>query len=312
MAANGRKRNRLSRRAVLSFLTGVPVGVAANELTPAVDRLLGLKKLAPQPALCPPEILERAELVYQLFLSSPVSRTEFIPPGSWLGGPPNVRLPGGTYTYQHEAEVLKSIASFLGSARLAAWQPVNLSWVPHDDNSQVLLGSGASNAATEAIFGRPESPHLSPGSRLHYLITLGRGQFLRWQYGQEIERQAYGICGTDRKVLVQADGRGGWLQEDYLLVTRMPGKVRGTVLTVFAGLHGPGTRATELLFRSLSLDDLRTLADCIGAEPGLTPFYQAVFRASRFERGISDVATHIELVRHGCPPRPLKREAWAG
>jgi hypothetical protein len=89
-----------------------------------------------------------------------------------------------------------------------------------------------------------------------------------------------------------------------LLVTRIPGEAPGTYVTIFAGLHGPGTRAAELLYSDgiVPLRELESLHDKIGFRLGRTPFFQAIFRASEFDPELkfddtqSDVATKLELV----------------
>ncbi len=249
----------------------------------------------------PTEVVERASLIYELFLSA-YTDTEFIPPTNWGPRMPNVRLPGGGKTYGHEAEVLRAIANFVSSSvPLITWDVNKSSWVAHQDCSQVMLASGSSNLATRTIIGEPAKPVFvsklgNAAARLTYSIGMGSGELKRRQYHEEIKRRALAVYKADGKCIIQAEASGHWQRDDYLLVTRVPGPVAGTVYTVLAGLHGPGTRAAELLFTALSLPDLQKLKSCIGLRAD-RPFFQAIFRASDFKvLDGSDVATRIELV----------------
>lgn len=303
----------VGRRSVLAFLFGAVVGGFIEESVskPAVDLAKGriLKGLRPEGTTIAPSVLERARLAFELFLSSRAP-TEFIPPRVWDHAPPDVALGDGTYTYEHEYEVLRSIAGVMSSAPVT-WDVRNDSWLAHTDCSQVALASGQSNEASRWLIGMADSPIWSPkvGERtieLAYSISRGTGRLKRWQYGEEIERHSLAVCNREGRSLAQAQASDGWQQDDYLLVTRLPGPKPNTVLTVLAGLHGPGTRSAEMLFSAVSARDLEDLASRIGHKSGVVPHFQAVFRASRFQRiRGSDVATHMELVTEGCPPRRL-------
>ena len=217
-------------------------------------------------------------------------------------------------TYGHEAQVLKSIASALWQSPIV-WDMKRESWLAHADSSQVFLGSGQSNAGTRLVLGRPDKEILfSPQIGTHiveleYSIGTGEGSLNRWQYHELINRQRLAICHRQGRKIVLAEGTSAKLQsDDYLLITRIPGPAPKTVVTVFSGLHGPGTRATELLFKAVSLKDLEDLASRIGYVPGQVPYYQAVFRASEFRKDEiegSAIPTRIELVTDGCPPKRI-------
>jgi len=174
-----------------------------------------------------------------------------------------------------------------------------------------MLASGSSNLATQDVIGTPERPNFSPKigeSRiaLPYAIGMGTGKLKRLQYGEHIERSRLAICTSEEKIVAQAEGRHGHQVDDYLLVTRVPGTRPDIVLTVLAGLHGPGTRSAEMLFSTIRQRDLDELASWIDYKPEHIPYFQAVFRASRFTKvNGSDVPAHLELVTEGCPPRRL-------
>jgi len=250
---------------------------------------------------------DRRNLAFELLLSSEAS-TEFIPPSDWGHAPPDVELPDGTKTYGHEYEILRTIAAALGESPVT-WDVKSDSWLAHAGSSQVFLASGQSNRGTGLIIGYPHAPILSPklGHRavdLTYSIKVGEGHFRRWQYSEEISRQALAICDRNLHSIIQAQGVTGSEQtDDYLLVTRVPGPSEKTTFTVLAGLHGPGTRAAELLFTTIPTQDLEDLASRIGHRSGTVPHFQAVFRASQFKRiNGSSVATALRLVTEGCPP----------
>jgi hypothetical protein len=98
------------------------------------------------------------------------------------------------------------------------------------------------------------------------------------------------------------------LTEDYLLVTRVPGLQPGTTATILSGLHGPGTRAAELLFTPSACREFDILAGFLKWDgKGPLPWFQAVFRAFHFEElSGSWVPRRIECLRDQCPPICLK------
>jgi hypothetical protein len=280
-----------------------------------VEKLIGtafnglLSRKSTQEPLLPDD--GRRNLAFELFLSSRAPKTEVICPTDWSHKPPDVRLPNGKLTYGHEYAILQSIANFYDQAPIA-WDSKNESWLAHAHSSQIILASGSSNLASAEIIGTPTNPRFSTRLgdfqvNLTYAIKLADGRLKRLQYGEEIERRRHAICDKNKKVIVQADGAGGYQTDDYLLVTRLPGAAPDTVLTVLSGLHGPGTRSAEMLFQTVSTMDLGELATTIDHQSGNVPYFQAVFRASRFiELNGSSVPTEIELVTRGCPPIRLE------
>jgi hypothetical protein len=180
--------------------------------------------------------------------------------------------------------------------------------------SKVIIGSGAANSFAETYMGKPGNPLFETSTcPLVYGVGMGRGSFFRKQYGLDIERNAHAICGRDKRPLLHPESQDKTQTDDYLLVTRIPGEKEGTVITLFTGLHGPGTRAAEILFseQSIPMKELEKLAELVKLRPGKTAYYQAVFRASQFDPNLisdhtnSDVATKLELVTKKCPPVPL-------
>lgn len=259
----------------------------------------------PQPKGSLPDS-ERRNLAFELFLSSRAPQTEVIPPSNWIRRPPDIKLASGGATYGHEYAVLRSIADFYSQAPIT-WDRRSDSWLTHANSSQVILASGNSNLASAEIIGTSREPRFTVKSgdsqiKLTYAVGTGQGKLKRLQYGEEMPFNKNSICGTDGRALLQAEGEGDQT-DDYLLITRIPGQVPNTVSTILAGLHGPGTRSAELLFQTIAARELRELSDRIGHKSGGVPFFQAVFRASRFiEADGSKVPTELELVTNICPP----------
>lgn len=260
-----------------------------------------------------PFVRERRDLIYHLFLRSEIGDTEFLPADKWSGGQPDKKIASGRLTYGHEATVCNAVADFLNIDLNLPYAKAEVADVAKGPESKLILGSGSVNDEAARYLGTPDDPNSSYGSlRLHYGIGNGTGMLKRWQYGKEIERNAHIICDSRGRVICEPDSQNQYQKDDYLLVTRLPGDEPGTCVTLFTGLHGPGTRAAELLFSErVPLDDLRKLARMIDSRPGETSFYQAVFRASRFDQNLahdttnSDVATDIDLVVDKCPPLKL-------
>jgi hypothetical protein len=256
---------------------------------------------------------ERRDLVYHLFLRSEIGDTEFLPADKWSGGQPDKKIASGRLTYGHEATVCNAMADFLHIDLNLPYAKAEAADVAHGPDSKIILGSGAVNDEAAKYLGTPDDPKSRYGSlRLHYGIGNGTGMLKRWQYGKEIERKAHIIRDARGRRICEPDSQNQYQKDDFLLVTRLPGEEPGTCNTLFTGLQGPGTRAAELLFSErVPLDDLRKLAGMIDSRPGETPFYQAVFRASKFDSNLardttnSDVATEINLVIDKCPPLKL-------
>lgn len=246
------------------------------------------------------------DLAFELFLSSKVLRTEVICPSDWAARPPDIEMPNGTRTYGHEYEVLRSIVGMFRDEP-TTWEGKNESWLAHVDSSQIMLASGSSNLASAEVIGTPQNPKFALKIGKHrinlaYSIGAGTGRLKRLQYGREVSVNANTLCTVSGRI-VQAAAQNGYQVDDYLLVTRTPGAMPHTVLTVLSGLHGPGTRSAEMLFNSIPAEELKKLTRRIDHKPGKVPYFQAVFRASGFvESNGSSVPTKIELHDEGCPP----------
>jgi hypothetical protein len=268
------------------------------------------QKLLPEGTTAPQQLHDRTNLVFELFLSSVAPRTDCIPPTAWSQNLPDVEVSPGKKTYGHEAAVIHSILRFVGQSGFEL-DIKDDSWLANTGSSRVMLASGSSNLASQEVIGTPINPTFcpklgAPPVNLAYAIGIGEGRVKRLQYGGLIERQALCVRKKTGKRKLQAEMDSGRQTADYLLVTRVPGFTQGSVYTVLSGLHGPGTRSAELLFNSLSLKDLEELASRIDHKSGKVPFFQAIFRASKFDPASgSDVPSHLELVTEGFPPARL-------
>lgn len=278
-------------------------------LDPLSDRMKvwAHERIVPKGTIAPKGIHACVDLKFELFLSSKASRTDCILPTAWSRRPPDHELPGGMKTYGHEAAVLESLLHFIeqGDVDLEVKED---SWLANTGSSRVMLASGSSNLASQEVIGTPMNPTLraklgNSEVSLTYTIGLGDGHVTRKQYGEMIDRTAHCLHGTATGKKLQAEMDSGRQVADYLLVTRIPGPTDGSVYTVLAGLHGPGTRSAELLFNSVSGSDLEELASKIHHKSGQVTFFQAIFRASKFrEVDGSDVPTRLELVTEQFPP----------
>jgi hypothetical protein len=244
---------------------------------------------------------KRVDLVERLFFDVHQS-TDFMPPSHWQVIPPNVDTGGGVFTYEHEARVLDAMKFFFHDVQWKVAADKNRSVDP--SHSQVFIGSGVSNLATREYLGDANAPRFEvrvPGCgciKLPYgMAYVSERQIERLQYGeQRVGPESAFVDSSIRTLALPQTGRGNQLQEDYLLVTRLPGR------TFFTGLHGPGTRATELFFRQdpRVLEDLEERLNLAG---GSSAYFQAVFRATELvEVNGSLVATHLECMREPCPP----------
>jgi hypothetical protein len=257
---------------------------------------------------------DKSDLIYHLFLRAHTN-SFFLPADEWELQKADVRLGDGSLTYGHEASVCNMIADFLHVDMKIEYQYSKRQPAFDANVSKVILGSGASNTEARPYLGRPQHPLFDTGfCSLHYGIGAGKRRLKRKQYGRIIEEGEHVLRDRENNHALHPESSGDHLSDDYLLVTQVPGEKKGSVATLFAGLHGPGTRAAELIFfeQSIAQKDLQKLASRIDLRPGEIPYYQAVFRASRFRDGLesdstnSQVATSLELVEEKFPPVRLK------
>lgn len=245
---------------------------------------------------------ERADLIRDLFLDL-TADTDVIPPSDWEPQKPDIEVAKGLWTYGHEWHVMNAIKGFLPES--TTWDVSDKEFYTHPNHSLICLGSGVSNLATREVLGNPHSPKwaIPHGDgkvvALNYAMSyLESGTVERAQCGRVYKGQESVIQQAGGSVVARPESVHGKLVEDYLLVTRIPGIVAGTTRTYFAGLHGPGTRSTELLFHSIHPSELIYLADSITLRARETAYFQAIFRAREFKPvDGSDVAMELTCMR---------------
>jgi predicted dehydrogenase len=93
--------------------------------------------------------------------------------------------------------------------------------------------------------------------------------------------------------------RRGWLKQDVLLVSRLPGIRTDSDVLLLSGFHGAGTQAAELLFRKniFSTEDLEQL--CALLDGGR--YWQFVLEVSDLSHELMTTA-HVIRLSPRCPP----------
>jgi hypothetical protein len=242
----------------------------------------------------------------------PTTAIDVVPPSSHHRIQKTILLSGGAETYGHEYNVLMRLKEYLPAQ---SYQLVDNRWEPEPGHSLVCLGGGEANQLTNELVGDLTTPKFFVGNerekvQLQYAVkAIGRDRVWHLQYGDMYpgRNSAIAACDGSPLALPKTDAKQRTLTEDYLLVTRMPGRGPGTTVTIFSGLHGPGTRAAELLLSNLPAPQVDFLVRRLNWKgTGPVPWFQAVFRAWDFEEiGESWVPRQIECVRDSCPPIPL-------
>ncbi len=238
---------------------------------------------------------------------------DVVPPSGHPRIQQKVPFEGGHETYGHEYSVLLCLKEQLPARQ---WEFVDDEWDPMATHALVCLGSGASNLLTKSLVGDLVTPRFHVGNehetvRLPYgTNAVGGDKVWHLQHDELYPGGNSAIVAADGSSLALPQlGKERRLIEDYLLVSRIPGRQPGTTATIFAGLHDPGTRATELAVANLRAKDADYLAKRLnwnGREP--VRYFQAVFRASDFEEvQRSWVPRRIECVTDACPPQILER-----
>ncbi|PYV17200.1 MAG: hypothetical protein DMG21_09070 [Acidobacteria bacterium] len=250
-------------------------------------------------------------LAYDLFLAGP--DLEVVPASNWRPKPAEVEVRPGLRTYETEYCVMKAMTAFLPAS--TKWTISDKAWDTNPGHSLILLGSGASNLATRDFLGDKRDRKwtvIYPDGEIElaYSMAQAEGYVEREQYGELYRGPAAAIVGNNNRRILKPETHGIRLQEDYLLVTRLPRRAAGDdpSVLIFAGLHGPGTRAAEHFFSSIDERELSYLADKIGfSGKRRMPFFQAVFRARNISSKLGfAVLAELVCMREECPPVILK------
>jgi hypothetical protein len=91
------------------------------------------------------------------------------------------------------------------------------------------------------------------------------------------------------------------LNQDFLLVTRLPRTHSGGDITIFSGGHGAGTQAVSLLLHSLPASELHTLADALAGKP----YFQFVLEVSDLRHSKSGTIPGKVKLSETLPPVEL-------
>jgi hypothetical protein len=167
----------------------------------------------------------------------------------------------------------------------------------------VLFGSQVSNYKTREYFGNwlRQEPQLEISTddwqvKLHWtLYTPDYSQTMeRWQFGEAWKTWHHRFGGSQGEQFMSIE-TAGELQDDYLLVTALPRSANGRErIIVFAGLHGPGQKATNILLCDPPGSQLRAIERQIEGEP----FYQTLFHVPlRKDNNGEFVPKQIELIQ---------------
>jgi hypothetical protein len=150
------------------------------------------------------------------------------------------------------------------------------------DDDVVLIGSQVANASARALLGRADQgepvfdiAHGGWRTQLHWNLHTPESAPLTTiaEFRGQRTSLAHVFCerGSASRYESERDPAGARYLDDYLLVTMLPrvksGKQRALILS---GLHGPGTRAIDLILREPPTALLKQAARQIGG----APYYQ--------------------------------------
>jgi hypothetical protein len=153
------------------------------------------------------------------------------------------------------------------------------------DDDAVLIGSQVANAATRALLGRAdgEEPlfdiaHRGWRTQLHWNLHTPESAPMTTiaEFRGQRTSLAHLFCERDSASCHESerDPAGTRYLDDYLLVTVLPRRAGGAQRTlILAGLHGPGTRAIDLILREPPAAMLEKAARQIAG----APYYQMLW-----------------------------------
>lgn len=204
-------------------------------------------------------------------------------------------LPEGKHAYDIELQCAHSYLNCFYPSYIIT-EEKDLKSIKNTSNV-VAFGSQVSNVVTRTLMGNPfvnssdvvkeiplfEKDEKTPKRfvRLRWNLFSDQNapdQFRRqydaiWKYKPQI------ICDFDKKNPIYPKNDD---DHDILFVTSMPRNLTTNARTiVFSGLHGPGTKAANLILNSPPLEELEKLNDIIGNNP----HYQALFDVEKTPLG---------------------------
>jgi hypothetical protein len=259
---------------------------------------------------------KRAELISQLFLSP--GDYLFHPSTDWRPAPGQSPAPIGGKGYPHDLRALRSFGPFL-PAKTHFMEKLFFEEKLTPASRLVCAGSPKANKQTRLYL--PSLELTASGIRQQY-ETLIPPESLKYNFGENpleprvkvISMMAGGEPELKtRKTIWKWRGKsdlGAWrpkgydaraeLTKDFLLVSRLPRTGAGGEVIVFAGGHGAGTEAVNLMLHKLSVEELRELADTLGG----APYYQFVVEVTKVKhRSWGTIPTRVRISEELPPER---------
>jgi hypothetical protein len=219
---------------------------------------------------------ERALLEQLLFVGGNGHTTALLPADDH----PRRRLRSWQPFYELELDVAQTYASrFFRDTR---FYRVNDFPCLRVDDDVVLIGSQVANASARAFLGRADQgepvfdiAHGGWRTQLHWNLHTPESAPLTTiaEFRGQRTSLAHVFCerGSASCYESERDPAGTRYLDDYLLITMLPRRKGGAQRTlIFSGLHGPGTRAIDLILREPPTAMLEKAARQIAG----APYYQ--------------------------------------
>lgn len=161
-----------------------------------------------------------------------------------------------------------------------------------------LIGAPSSNSISRQLMGLDENLNKTnniKNLRYEYNYSDKKVNLRRYRAGGKLQETSIQASIIDRKTgnIFKPD-EGGWLDRDYLLITRFIDYSRGQprFRTIIGGTHGIGTRGLSLLLREipLSKNDLKKMTD-----PNFTTL-QILASVDANHKREESIPTHIRVI----------------
>jgi len=215
---------------------------------------------------------------------------------------PTTPVPDGCFTYANEEHAIRAIRELCGNVQQVVAEP----YLVHPRHSVVYIGSSISNKGTRMVLGDPEVPRFAfaqPGLRVEfsYSVKILKDEDKVWRLQDGTWRETWNYAVVDwtgKVVAVPNTDADGKLRDDVLLITRIPKKMGGVDLLLFAGLHGPAIRAVEHLLLNIHPAELDFVDDHLKGKR----HFQVVFRVEHLrEENDTTVPGSIRYERSADP-----------
>jgi len=213
---------------------------------------------------------------------------------------PDYGPPSGELFYPLEVEVAHELRSVFQDETFDVASQVPL---PIETDGVLAIGSPVSNPYSAMYLGDPQQKFLrAQGSwwfadlAYRFETDVSAPIVTRYQYGRLWEVPNTVLMetrGLPHTPAFRKESGKRWLKTDYLLITRLPGQVKGGGdVIIIAGTHGIGTKATKLLLQNIDSKDLKEVRE----ETNNAPYYQAVFEVPEIEHIHSELKSEPKLL----------------